>query len=53
MRKIESLMNKAISNQTNWSNANTQVTTEGDISRVFLHGNCLMVGINQTLLSLA
>ena len=39
MRKIESQMNNAISNQTNWSNANTQVTTEGDISRVFLHGN--------------
>ena len=39
MRKIESQMNNAISNQTNWSNANTQVTTEGDVSRVFLHGH--------------
>ena len=39
MRKIESQMNNAISNQINWSNANTQVTTEGDVSRVFLHGN--------------
>ena len=39
MRKIEVQMNNAISNQTNWSNANTQVTTEGDVSRVFLHGN--------------
>ncbi len=39
MRKIEVQMNHAISNQKNWSNANTQVTTEGDVSRVFLHGN--------------
>jgi hypothetical protein len=38
-RKIEVQMNDAISNQKNWSNANTQVTTEGDVSRVFLHGN--------------
>ena len=39
MRKIEIQMNDAISNQKNWSNANTQVLTEGNISRVFLHGN--------------
>jgi hypothetical protein len=39
MRKIERLMNDAISNQKNWSNANTQVTTEDNVSRVFLHGN--------------
>ena len=39
MRKIESQMNDAISNQTDWKNANTQVITEGDVSRVFLHGN--------------
>jgi hypothetical protein len=39
MRKIEVQMNQAISNQTDWKNANTQVTTEGDVSRVFLHGN--------------
>jgi len=32
-------MNDAISNQKNWSNANTQVTTEDNVSRVFLHGN--------------
>ena len=38
-RKIEIQMNDAISNQKNWSNANTQVLTEGNISRVFLHGN--------------
>jgi len=39
MRKIEQQMNNAISNQKDWKNANTQVTTEGDVSRVFLHGN--------------
>jgi hypothetical protein len=39
MRKIETLMNDAISNQTDWKSANTQVLTEGNISRVFLHGN--------------
>jgi hypothetical protein len=39
MRKIEVQMNQAISNQKDWSNANTQVLTEGDVSRVFLHGN--------------
>jgi hypothetical protein len=39
MRKIESLMNQAITNQKNWCKDNTQVTTEGDVSRVFLHGN--------------
>ena len=39
MRKIEVQMNDAISNQTDWKSANTQVTTEGDVSRVFLHGN--------------
>ena len=39
MRKIEVQMNKAIANQKNWSNDNTQVLTEGDVSRVFLYGN--------------
>ena len=38
-RKIEVQMNDAISNQKDWKSANTQVTTEGDVSRVFLHGN--------------
>ena len=32
-------MNDAISNQKDWKSANTQVLTEGNISRVFLHGN--------------
>ena len=39
MRKIESLMNQAITDQKNWCKDNTQVTTEGDVSRVFLYGN--------------
>ena len=39
MRKIEVQMNDAISNQKDWKNANTQVLTEGDVSRVFLHGH--------------
>ena len=32
-------MNDAISNQKDWKSANTQVTTEDNVSRVFLHGN--------------
>jgi hypothetical protein len=39
MRKIEVQMNDAISNQKDWKSANTQVLTEGDVSRVFLHGH--------------
>ena len=39
MRKIESQMNAAITGNKNWSNANTQVVTEGTISTVYLHGN--------------
>jgi hypothetical protein len=38
-RKIEVQMNRAISNQTDWKSANTQVLTEGNITRVFLHGH--------------
>jgi hypothetical protein len=38
-RKIEVQMNRAISNQTDWKSANTQVLTEDNISRVFLHGH--------------
>ena len=41
MRKIESNMNAAIKANKNWSNANTQVTTEGDVSQVRLHGNLI------------
>ena len=38
-RKIEVQMNDAISNQKDWKSANTQVLTEDNVSRVFLHGN--------------
>tara|TARA_Y100000004_G_scaffold93004_1_gene104219 strand:+ start:485 stop:817 length:333 start_codon:yes stop_codon:yes gene_type:complete len=42
MRKIESLMNAAITDNTTWSMANTAVTlnAEGE-SEVFLHGNLI------------
>jgi len=39
MRKIETLMNTAIKNGTNWSRANTSVTNDEGISTVYLHGN--------------
>jgi hypothetical protein len=41
MRKIETQMNAAIKGNKNWSNANTQVTTEGTLSKVYLHGNLI------------
>ena len=42
MRKIETLMNAAITDNANWAMANTQVTlnAEGE-SEVFLHGNLI------------
>lgn len=40
MRKIETLMNQAIQNSTNWCQANTQVVSESTgVSYVYLHGN--------------
>ena len=41
MRKIETLMNAAVANNSNWTNANTSVTycEETAISTVYLHGN--------------
>ena len=41
MRKIESLMNAAVANNSNWSNSNTSVTycPESEESKVYLHGN--------------
>ena len=39
MRKIERLMNDAISESKDWKSANTQVVTEDGISTVFLHNN--------------
>ena len=40
MRKIETQMNNAISNNQNWQSANTTVVTQQDgVSFVYLHGN--------------
>ena len=44
MRKIERLMNVAISNNTDWKNSNTEVIHTCDnvnapVSHVYLHGN--------------
>ena len=39
MRKIESQMCQAIQSNKNWSSGNTQVITEDNISKVYLHGN--------------
>ena len=41
MRKIERLMNAAISEGRNWSNANTSVTHTDDVAQVRLHGNLI------------
>ena len=39
MRKIETQMIQAIQNNKTWSSGNTQVITEDNISKVYLHGN--------------
>jgi hypothetical protein len=41
MRKIESQMNRAIANRTDWSSSNTRVefNDSTNCSRVFLHGH--------------
>jgi hypothetical protein len=41
MRKIESQMNVAIANRSDWQSANTRVEFEqgNSVSRVYLHGN--------------
>ena len=41
MRKIERLMNAAISEGRDWSSANTSVTMNGNIAEVRLHGNLI------------
>ena len=38
MRKLEKLMNEAITTSKNWRMDNTEVVTEGNVSTVFLHG---------------
>jgi len=39
MRKIERLMNAAITNGSDFKSGNTQVVSIGDVSFVYLHGN--------------
>jgi len=39
MRKIERMMNQAITNKVDWQSANTEVTNIDGVSFVFLHGN--------------
>ena len=41
MRKIESQMNAAIAQGTDWTSGNTSVTFEGDVAEVRLHGNLI------------
>ena len=41
MRKIETQMIQAIEDNTNWTSANTCVTLEDGISKVYLHGNLI------------
>ena len=41
MRKIERLMNAAISESKDWKNANTEVLNVDGISYVYLHGNLI------------
>ena len=39
MRKIESQMNSAIRRGVNWASGNTGVFSDGNVSKVYLHGN--------------
>ena len=41
MRKIERLMNAAISEGKDWKNANTEVVNIDGVSKVYLHGNLI------------
>jgi hypothetical protein len=41
MRKIETLMNKAITEGRNFTSGNTMVTHQDGVAFVFLHGNCI------------
>ena len=41
MRKIERLMNDAITNERDWQLDNTMVSNKDGVSFVFLHGNCI------------
>ena len=41
MRKIERLMNAAITREVDWKQDNTMVVNKDGVSFVFLHGNCI------------
>ena len=41
MRKIERLMNDAITAERDWKSGNTMVSNADGVSFVFLHGNCI------------
>jgi hypothetical protein len=51
MRKIETLMNEAISTETDWKLDNTEVINCSHVSDVFLHGN-LIARIGETWIEL-
>jgi hypothetical protein len=51
MRVIERQMNRAILNQKDWKNANTQVINYSNCSDVFLHNN-LIARIGETWIEL-
>ena len=51
MRKIERLMNAAITEGRNWASGNTQVTHTDDVAQVHLHGN-LIAEIGDTFIRL-
>ena len=51
MRKIERLMNAAITREVDWKCDNTEVRNEDGLSKVFLHGN-LIAEIGDTFLRL-
>lgn len=52
MRKIERLMNAAITREVDWKQANTSVINEDGVSKVFLHGN-LIAEIGDTFVKLS
>lgn len=51
MRKIESLMNDAITNKKDFKSANTEVIACSNVSDVYLHGN-LIARIGETWIEL-
>jgi hypothetical protein len=51
MRKIESLMNAAITREVDWKNSNTKVVNNDGVSEVFLHNN-LIARVGDTFLEI-